>query len=283
MEPGESSLQLMLRYRLARFNLERGKNWEVEWFTIKKHQGFSGSKVWGHISKGWKSLAKNIYQLPPCTRMELLYSNIWWSDGVELLKEGCSYSRGLELYRKGIRRVDDVWDSNRKDFLPWEVAQHKFKLIAGESQDWEDITNKLSVKWRGKLEEESDTTYSGMWLGLYVEGQEDPAFVVRCGPEFTPSSLQFYNISLLIPATCYTVGTYSRCLRKWMHPIGEFEGHFHEVKVVFTNRGAKKEGEEEREEVIFFYGKIASLFWDPDRWRLGDGGKFLDYTTKGGR
>ena len=106
-----------------------------------------------------------------------------------------------------------------------------------------------------------------MWLGLYVEGQKDHAFVVRYGTEFTPSSLQFYHISLPILATCYTVRTYSRCLREWEHPIGEVEGYFYEVKVMFTNRGAKKDGEEEREEVIFFYGKVASLFWDPDRWR----------------
>jgi hypothetical protein len=32
--------------------------------------------------------------------MELLHSNIWWSDGVELLKKRFSYSRGLELYPK---------------------------------------------------------------------------------------------------------------------------------------------------------------------------------------
>ena len=71
--------------------------------------------------------------------------------------------------------------------------------------------------------------------------EEDPALMVRCGPEFTPC------INLLIPTTCYTVGTYFRYLREWEHPIGEFEGYFHEVKVMFTNRGTKKEGEEERE------------------------------------
>ena len=174
MEPGESSLQLMLRYKLARFNPQRGKNWrlDLEWFTSKNHQGFSDSKVWGHISKAWKNLAKNIYQLPPRTRKELFHSNIWWSDGVELLKDVFSYSRGLELYRKGIRRIDNVWDSNCKDFLTWEVAQHKFNLTAGESQELGEITNKLSEKWRRKLEEDSDITYPGMWLGLYVEGQE---------------------------------------------------------------------------------------------------------------
>ena len=29
--------------------------------------------------------------------------------------------------------------------------------------------------------------------------------------------------------------------------------------------------------------KLATLGWDPDRWRWIDGGKFLNYTTKDGR
>ena len=47
MEPGESNLQLMLRYRLARFNPQRGSRWGVsfDWFTSKKYQGFPGSKI----------------------------------------------------------------------------------------------------------------------------------------------------------------------------------------------------------------------------------------------
>ena len=60
MEPGESNLQIMLRYRLARFNPQREKRWRVdlEWFTCKQHQGFTGSKVWGHIGKTWKMMVK---------------------------------------------------------------------------------------------------------------------------------------------------------------------------------------------------------------------------------
>ena len=65
------------------------------------------------------------------------------------------------------------------------------------------------------------------------------------------------------------MSTHSRCLREWEHPSGELEGYFHEVKVIHTNRGPKKEGEEAREEVVFFYGKLATLSWDPDRWRWG--------------
>ena len=53
MEPGKSNLQVMLRYRLARFNPQIGRRWGVslDWFTCRQRQGFAGSKIWGHISK----------------------------------------------------------------------------------------------------------------------------------------------------------------------------------------------------------------------------------------
>ena len=53
------------------------------------------------------------------------------------------------------------------------------------------------------------------------------------------------------------MGTHSRCLREWENPVGEFEGFFFEVKIIVTNRGPKKEGE--KNEVMFFYGKEATL------------------------
>ena len=79
MDHDESNLQLMLRYRLARFNPQRGRRWGVslDWFTNKQHIGVAGSKVWGHINKAWKVIVKSTYQLPPCTHMELLHSNLW--------------------------------------------------------------------------------------------------------------------------------------------------------------------------------------------------------------
>jgi hypothetical protein len=48
------------------------------------------------------------------------------------------------------------------------------------------------------------------------------------------------------------VGTHSHCLREWEHPIKEMASFFHEVKIVHTNKGPKKD--DEKEEVIFFYG-----------------------------
>ena len=137
MEPGESNLQLMLRYRLARFNPQRGRSWGVslDWFTYKNHTGVTGSNFWGHISKAWKVMAKGIYQLPPRTRMKLLHSYIWWSDGVEFINNGFTYVKGWELYRKGVKCVDDVWDNVQRNFLTWEEAKDKFCLIATDEGD----------------------------------------------------------------------------------------------------------------------------------------------------
>ena len=110
MEPGESNLQIMLRYGLARFNPQRGRSWGVglDWFTSKNHIGYAGSKVWSHIGKTWKIMVKGLYQLSPRTLMELLHSNIWWSDGVALINDGFTYDQELELYRKSIQIVEDV-------------------------------------------------------------------------------------------------------------------------------------------------------------------------------
>lgn len=55
-------------------------------------------------------------------------------------------------------------------------------------------------------------------------------------------------------------------------------GSFHKVKIIHINRGPQKDGE--KEEIIFFYGKVATLRWDPERWWWIDEGRFLDYTTK---
>lgn len=55
-------------------------------------------------------------------------------------------------------------------------------------------------------------------------------------------------------------------------------GFFHEVKIIHTTRGPKKEGK--NEEIILFYGKTATFGQDPDCWQWVDGFHFLNYTTK---
>ena len=283
MEPGDSNLQVMLRFRLAHFKPQRGRSWgpSLDWFTNEQHEGFTGSKVWGHIGKAWKIMAKGLYQILPKTRIKLFHSNLWWSEGVALLKEDFTHVQGLHFYKKCIKCVDDIWDSNAQDFLTLEQVREKFKITQTEEGEWAELTNKICDKWRHLLEDVTDTTPSGQWVGFYATGEVELTFVFQCDNYFTPPCCQLHNFILPIPVQCFMVGTHSRCLREWENSVGEFEGVFFEVKIIFTNRRPKKEGE--KNEVMFFYSKEATPGWNPDRWRWVDGGHFLDYTTKAGR
>ena len=163
MEPGESNLQLMLRYRLARYNPQEGRSWGVslDWFTNKLHQGFTGSRIWSHIGKAWKSMVEGIYQILPRTRWELLHSNIWWSEGLKLISKGFDHDRGRQLYRHGVPRVEDIWDDSHQNFLTWEQAQSKFHLPSMENEEWLEVIDKVSGQWRQLLESEEDPAYPG--------------------------------------------------------------------------------------------------------------------------
>ena len=174
--------------------------------------------------------------------------------------------------------------ANTVIFLRSKKLRRKFKLSNTDVEDWNELMDKISRNWRYLLDEE-DNHHAILWVGFYINGKEDPEFVFQCTTEFTVSCVQWYNLTLRFPVPCYTVGTYSRCLRVWEHPLGEMDGFFYEVKVIRTYRGPKDKGEEEKykEEIIFFYGKVATLGWDPDRWRWSNGSHFLNYSTKSGR
>ena len=119
----------------------------------------------------------------------------------------------------------------KKKFYRGRKHKVNSTLLQPKLESGGEITNKLAEEWRGKLEEDSDVTYPGKWLGLYEEGKEDPALVVRCVSEFTPPCFQLHNLTLPIPTKCYTVGKYSRCLREWEHPEGEVKGFSMRLKL----------------------------------------------------
>lgn len=224
-------------------------------------------------------MVEGLYQILPRTWIEVLHSNIWWSDGVDLFNKEFTYTRGLYLYRKGIRCVDDIWDSNQQSFHTWERAQKKFRLTNTNRGDWDELNKTIADQWRNLLEEDGDIAYPGQWLGYYVK-KEDPVCAFQCESDFTPECLQWHNNTLHFPVQCYMMGTHSRCLKVWERPLGEIESYFHKVKIIHTNIGPKKEGK--RKKIIFFYDKLATLGWDPDRWQWIDGGHFLNYITKDG-
>jgi hypothetical protein len=226
-------------------------------------------------------MVKGLYQIPPRTRLELLHFNLWWSEGLELINKDFDQDRGCQLFRQGVWRVEDIWDGAQQNFLTWEQTQSKFHLSSMEEGEWLEVIDNVSGQWRQLLETEEDPAYPGQWVDFYKDEKSDPAFILRCATVYTPILLQRYNIFHPLPVQCFTIGKHSRCLRTWENPSGRMNGSYHKVKIIRTNRGPTKDGV--KEEVVFFYGKVATLGWDPDRWRWADGGHFLDYTTKAGR
>lgn len=63
--------------------------------------------------------------------------------------------------------------------------------------------------------------------------------------------------------------------------MGSFPVFFHHVKIMHTTRGPMREGK--KEDVTFFYGNEANLFWNSNHWQWREGLGFLNYTTKFGR
>lgn len=70
-------------------------------------------------------------------------------------------------------------------------------------------------------------------------------FVVQCVTDFAPHCMQIQHLSLPLMVQCFMVGTHSQCLREWENPIGNMTSFFHKVKIIYTNRGPKKDGEKE--------------------------------------
>lgn len=119
-------------------------------------------------------------------------------------------------------------------------------------------------------------------MGRFLHDWErGPNFYAKMYKGVMPQCLQYQHIVMPLMVQCFTVGTHSRCLNEWVNPTREMDGLFHEVRVIHTTRGQMQEGV--KEEITFFYGKMATLSWDLDRWRWVEGSYFLDYTTKEGR
>jgi hypothetical protein len=100
----------------------------------------------------------------------------------------------------------------QRHFLTWERAREKFNLTPMEIGDWIELTGNIAEQWRHKLEDDSDITHHGQWIGFYANGEEDPTFVLQCVTGFSPPCMQLHNLSMPLLLQCFMVGTRSRCL-----------------------------------------------------------------------
>lgn len=74
----------------------------MDWYTNKQHQSYFGSKVWVHMNKAWKIMARSV-QSSPLLIDGVDHSNLWWLVGLKLIGNGFTYAKAHETYCKGIQ------------------------------------------------------------------------------------------------------------------------------------------------------------------------------------
>lgn len=105
-------------------------------------------------------MVRGAYWLLSCTLTELLQCNIWWLEGLELINNGFTNNKALELHCKGIQQVGDIWDKDYHTFISWEDALTNFSLTTKDYEEWVKLTTLSSINggtcWREMLR---------LWLG----------------------------------------------------------------------------------------------------------------------
>lgn len=96
--------------------------------------------------------------------MKLLHFNLYWTEGVDLLKKYFINLEGLDLYWKEIRNVDNIWDRGKKNFATQGEAQKKFNLLPADETRWGELTDKVAEPWRDVFEDDLDTTFPRIWI-----------------------------------------------------------------------------------------------------------------------
>lgn len=140
MEPGNSNLHLLLRFRLSMYQPYSGGRWTkgLEYFTLSKHQCRRGSIVWNRINVAWKNIRGEVSFIRPNNLEELLSCSLWFCPSYSILGPGFSKQRATFLHKQGMRYYRDVWSQTR--FLDPMELHEKFGLLHEEFGAWVRIT-----------------------------------------------------------------------------------------------------------------------------------------------
>ena len=289
-EPGQSNLHTLLRFRLMGYQPFSRGNWSpsMEFFTISGHQRKKGSTAWTRATKAWKATRKDLASVKPQSQEEVLNESFWWSQFCPAIGPAFSKIRAASLHRVGLRRISNAWANG--SFLRMDEASRRFGLEPHEQQAWGAVTSMLTRYWGGLLHDDNWSS-SGEWLGVFRPQDPHPDFVFQSpGGRNWQVGLNSQHFHLLLDCPLFTMLKAACCLSQvsddlrldqatinLMEPETRLSGVLHRVRVVSVTRGPRK--------VIthLFYGKIALLDWDPNRFAWPGNTSFMQYTSKLGR
>jgi hypothetical protein len=129
VEPGDSNLHLMLRYRLAHFQPYSSGRWapSLEFFTLPKFKARRGSPAWTRVGSAWRPLVKELLRVRPISFEEVMSEPFWWSEFSTTIGPGFSKLRATQLHRAGLQHIRDAWEEDQ--FISAARAVVKFGLL----------------------------------------------------------------------------------------------------------------------------------------------------------
>ena len=94
---------------------------------------------------------------------------------MSMVKSNFPYERAKEIHWRGLKKSEDIWDCYMRDFDSWEVAMQRFDFSLTDEDEWCIGTGRVMHVWHMILEEVSNLTRPGVWVGFFNEHNVDPS------------------------------------------------------------------------------------------------------------
>jgi hypothetical protein len=159
-------------------------------------------------------------------------------------------------------------------------ANVRFGLLPTEFRGWEPLCQYLAgILGRGLLR--SPRPQEAEWVGVFALASDPLPFMVILGKYILIgiTGNQRIAIHLSEEASHYSIQPRSHILQLADYTLagGTVRGFPERVRVVEVKRGQKKTV------VMFYYGRIRDLDWDPARVTWSDSTPFMEYSTQKGQ
>jgi hypothetical protein len=142
---------------------------DQRWAMLPRDRSKPSSKVWIRISKAWRLMMNELTLCDPTNFYTVLHQGLWFEDSLRLIGSHLSKERAAELFRAGMRTVQDVWCVDTSQLLDWDEITQKFLLNPEERPLWRHITNVFPHDWSCKLWIGPLPLRKGEWARLYKD------------------------------------------------------------------------------------------------------------------
>lgn len=216
LEPGQSNLHLMLRYRLSNFQPFKSAAWapSMEFFVLPGHQAKQGSRIWNRVSTAWAKPLPDVSFIEPQCFEELLSSSFWWNPYAPAIEPEFSRDRAGQLHRMGLRFVRDAWHDREVRFLRPDEVACRHGLRPDEFGAFLSVLALIASRWPGLIAGPPPLAKLYDWIGWYQNDWDSvPSAVVEVTDGLQiPISAVPTTAWIPLTAPCFRVNSQARTL-----------------------------------------------------------------------